>query len=199
MRIWERRTRSNLYTPFFPRNSQNYQEKYPKGTRFSCLPWGFQHEGLSLRHNQTQSYTITCADHMISQKDTFSSCLFSILSTFMFPFSAQTGDFNGEFILINRMVDLQNPREHRHPPRERSPVHMTWRNSPPCEPNCGALLFLIHFSLFQNTAAFFLFGFFRFRCARKMAQRIPRARSHGGRAAGRERERGDGLKKKRRC
>ena len=29
-----------------------------------------------------------------------------------------------------------------------------------------------------------------------MAQRIPRARSHGGRAAGRERERGDGLKKK---
>ena len=77
----------------------------------------------------------------------------------MFPFSAQTGDFNGEFILINRMVDLQNPREHRHPPRERSPVHMTWRNSPPCEPNCGALLFLIHFSLFQNTAAFFLFGF----------------------------------------
>ena len=130
-RIEERRTTSNLYTPFFPRNSQNYQEKYPKGTRFSCLPWGFQHEGLSLRHNQTQSYTITCADHMISQKDTFSSCLFSILSTFMFPFSAQTGDFNGEFILINRMVDLQNPREHRHPPRERSPVHMTWRNSPP--------------------------------------------------------------------
>ena len=71
LRIWERRTRSNLYTPFFPRNSQNYQEKYPKGTRFSCKPWGFQHEGLSLRHNQTQSYTITCADHMISQKDTF--------------------------------------------------------------------------------------------------------------------------------
>ena len=130
-KIEERRTTSNLYTPFFPRNSQNYQEKYPKGTRFSCKPWGFQHEGLSLRHNQTQSYTITCADHMISQKDTFSSCLFSILSTFMFPFSAQTGDFNGEFILINRMVDLQNPREHRHPPRERSPVHMTWRNSPP--------------------------------------------------------------------
>ena len=29
-----------------------------------------------------------------------------------------------------------------------------------------------------------------------MAQRIPRARSHGGRAAGRERERGDGYKKK---
>lgn len=27
------------------------------------------------------------------------------------------------------------------------------------EANCGASLFLIHFSLFQNTAAFFLFGF----------------------------------------
>mmetsp|Transcript_2633 Transcript_2633/g.8001 ORF Transcript_2633/g.8001 Transcript_2633/m.8001 type:complete len:358 (-) Transcript_2633:80-1153(-) len=47
---------------------------------------------------------------------------------------------------------------------------MTWRNSPPCEANCGASLFLIHFSLFTSC----LLPFWCFRCARKMAQRIPR-------------------------
>ena len=123
---------------------------------------GFSTRRPSLRHNRTQSNTITCADHMISRKRYFFELPFFHFQHFIVSIFGADWRFLLRVHPNQSQRDLPNPRELRIPV---SPT--TWKVT--CkhdvekfitlEANCGAALFLIHFSLFQNKAAFFLFGF----------------------------------------